>query len=587
MEPVVERVVATIGEGSCSSPVTGPGTVHVGGLEVALGEVRPGIPVPWSLTNAGDVPVRVRSVAVVLRLPRSSTPVRMLRHGYQSWSPTDVAVFGVDRDPSTTPGALEMVQGIHHADQRRALDGELRSEWVTVLRDAAGRTMLAGFDGGIEHDGTWRLRPSGDREGTPELWAEAFLGDAQLGPGESRALHPFVTEPVNDGDVCAALDRWARRVGSLGGARISAPYQVGWCSWYHYFHGVTEQHVRDNLFLAGDWPFEVFQIDDGYQSAIGDWLTTNDKFPSSLDALAGAISAAGRRPGIWLAPFIVAPDSEVARRHPEWLARFADGQPLWGMVNPEWGGGRGGVMYALDTTLPEVLAHIEEVCRSLVDAGFTYLKLDFTFAPSFDGVWSDPSRTPAQRVRAGYEAVRRGAGDGTFLLGCGAPLSHVVGLVDGNRIGPDVAPTWSLKGADPVLRGYEATAPATLHSWASTLSRSFMHRRLWLNDPDCLMLRTDETDLTAEAITTWAHAVGVSGGMALVSDDLALLGAGARSLLDDVVAIGRAADRAAIEGAAPRCEDLMDTPVPTTLTAAGYALTADPATATSTLSRPA
>jgi alpha-galactosidase len=163
----------------------------------------------------------------------------------------------------------------------------------------------------------------------------------------------------------------------------------------------------------------------------------------------------------------------------------------------------------------------------------------------------------------------------------------VVGLVDGNRIGPDVAPIWSLQEADAVLRGYEATAPATLHSWASTLSRSFMHRRLWLNDPDCLMLRTDETDLTAEAITTWAHAVGVSGGMALVSDDLALLGAGARSLLDDVVAIGRAADRAAIEGAAPRCEDLMDTPVPTTLTAAGYALTADPATATSTLSRPA
>ncbi|WP_208028235.1 glycoside hydrolase family 36 protein [Rhabdothermincola sediminis] len=587
MEPVVERIVATIGDVSCSSPVTGPGTVHVGGLDVALGEVRPGTPVAWSLTNAGDAPVRVRSVAVVFRLPGITGPLRMLRHGYQSWSRTDVAVFGVDRDPSTTPGSVEMMQGIHHADQRRALDGELRSEWLTVLRDAGGRSMLAGFDAGVEHDGTWRLRPSGDPGATPELWAEAFLGDAQLGPGESRALHPFVTEPVADGDVCAALDRWARRVGSLGGARISAPYQVGWCSWYHYFHGVTEQHVRDNLSLAGNWPFEVFQIDDGYQSAIGDWLTTNEKFPSSLDALAGVIAAAGRRPGIWLAPFIVAPDSEIARRHPEWLARFADGQPLWGMVNPEWGGGRGGVMYALDTTRPEVLAHIEEVCRSLVEAGFTYLKLDFTFAPSFDGVWSDPSCTPAQRVRAGYEAVRRGAGDGTFLLGCGVPLSHVVGLVDGNRIGPDVAPSWSLPGTAVTLPGYEATAPATLHSWASTLSRSFMHRRLWLNDPDCLMLRTDETDLTVEAITTWAHAVAVSGGMALVSDDLALLGAGARSLLDDVVVIGRAADRAAIEGAAPRCEDLMDAAVPTTLTAAGYALTADPATATSTLSRPA
>ena len=40
----------------------------------------------------------------------------------------------------------------------------------------------------------------------------------------------------------------------------------------------------------------------------------------------------------------------------------------------------------------------------------------------------------------------------------------------------------------------------------------------------------------------WALAVGVSGGMALVSDDLALLGADARRLLDEVVALGREAD---------------------------------------------
>ena len=45
----------------------------------------------------------------------------------------------------------------------------------------------------------------------------------------------------------------------------------------------------------------------------------------------------------------------------------------------------------------------------------------------------------------------------------------------------------------------------------------------------------------------WALAVGVSGGMALVSDDLALLGHDARALLDEVVALGREADA----GAAP------------------------------------
>ena len=490
----------------------GPLVVDIGGSGVD--------DVAWSVANRGDQPVRVRFVRVVYHVEHTG-PLRMLRQGYQSWTRTAVATLGVDRDPSTTPGSMEMMQGIHHADQRRAADGELRSEWVTVLADDGGELLLAGFDAGTAHDGTWRLRERA--AGGAELAAEAFLGDAVLRPGQLRALHGFTI--ARGDDASELLATWAEGVGAAGSARTAAPYQVGWCSWYHYFHGVTEQHLRSNLARAADWPFDVFQLDDGYQAAIGDWLDTNDKFPSDLTTIAGTISAAGRQPGIWLAPFIAAPDSRVATEHPEWLARFDDDKPLWGMFNPEWGGGVNGVMYALDTTNAEVIAHLEHVGRSLVEAGFTYLKLDFTFAPSFDGVWADDERTPAERVRAGYDAIRRGAGDDAFLLGCGAPLSHVVGVVDGNRIGPDVAPSWERPHNDLSLPGYADVEPSTLHAWIDTLSRSFMHRRLWLNDPDCLMLRTDETAMTPAAIETWAHAVAVSGGMALVSDDLALLDA--------------------------------------------------------------
>ena len=81
-----------------------------------------------------------------------------------------------------------------------------------------------------------------------------------------------------------------------------------------------------------------------------------------------------------------------------------------------------------------------------------------------------------------------------------------------------------------------------MNAWRNTLSRSFMHRRLWVNDPDCLMLRAERTKLEPEQMRAWALAVGVSGGMALVSDDLSLLGADARSLLDEVLALGREAD---------------------------------------------
>ncbi len=100
------------------------------------------------------------------------------------------------------------------------------------------------------------------------------------------------------------------------------------------------------------------------------------------------------------------------------------------------------------------------------------------------------------------------------------------------------------------------------------------------------MLRTAETAMSPDAVRTWAHAVAVSGGMALVSDDLALLDAEAAALLDDVVAIGREVDAAATGGPAPRCDDLMDQPVPARLSAAGYQLVADPTVGTSTLHRP-
>jgi alpha-galactosidase len=246
------------------------------------------------------------------------------------------------------------------------------------------------------------------------------------------------------------------------------------------------------------------------------------------------------------------------------------------MFNPPWGGGLEGIMWALDTTRPEVLTHLEDTARHLTDVGYTYLKLDFTFAPSFDGVFADPAATPAERVRAGFDAVRRGAGADTFILGCGAPIGHVIGAVDGMRIGADVAPSWDL---DPARAGEPEpqALPATAHAVRNTLARSFMHRALWLNDPDCVMLRTTDTDLTAEQVRTWAQVVGVSGGMVLVSDALANLGDGARALLAEVITLGQEVDGEARSGDAPVCVDLLEAGAggPTTLATAGHQLRVD------------
>jgi alpha-galactosidase len=158
------------------------------------------------------------------------------------------------------------------------------------------------------------------------------------------------------------------------------------------------------------------------------------------------------------------------------------------------------------------------------DWGYEYLKIDFIYAGSLRGRRYDPTVTSVQAYRRGLEIIREAAGD-LFILGCGAPFAPSIGLVDGMRIGPDVAPYWrdasDLRGSEPGLE----------NAVRSTLAHAWMHPHLWVNDPDCLMLREGDTQLTRPEVQSWTSVVGLSGGMALLSDDMSRLEPQAAALI--------------------------------------------------------
>ena len=551
---------------AAESTVALPGRLAMlGGVEVACDPTPEGW--GWSVRNPGTEAVELDAVAIDVELGPAGDDVTVFCHGYQSWLPSRGQRLGVDRDATNEPDSTEYVRPSFYADPGVAPEGWLRSEQTVVVDLGLGEPLVQlGFLGGTTHEGTFWLYREGD---TVRLRAEAWLGGAQLPAGSTRALHPVAA--TRGTDAHRLLADWADRVGAAEEARTEGSYLVGWCSWYHYFEQVTEDDVAANLAAAvgGGWPFDVFQVDDGFQAHIGDWLSTNDTFPSGLEPLATSIADAGFTPGIWIAPFLAHPESQLARDHPDWVPRHADGNPLVGMYNPIWDG----MVWQLDVTMPEVLGHLESVAAELVRLGFTYLKLDFTFSSTFRGAYADPTKTPAERVRMGYEAIRRGAGDDAYILGCGAPLASTVGLVDAMRIGSDVAPYWLPREPEP---GTEYQAPSVRNAYINTLSRTWQHRRLWQNDPDCLMLRHSQTDLTDVEIATWSAAVAVSGGLALVSDDLALLGERERVLLDRVIEVGRAADAASLGPDEPRCGDLMRPGGPTMLSGGAASMVADP-----------
>ena len=181
------------------------------------------------------------------------------------------------------------------------------------------------------------------------------------------------------------------------------------------------------------------------------------------------------------------------------MLRWGD-KPFNGTFHPIWS--ESGPVYALDTARDEVQEHLRGLFRELAQLGFDYFKLDFLHVAAMRADSAHPEMTRAARLKVGLQAIRAGVGDQAVLLGCGSPLGPAVGIVDAMRIGPDVAPHWNPPG--DAIPGLEPALPATRSAVRSILSRAWMHRRLWLNDPDCLMVRADDTQLTADEAHTLA-----------------------------------------------------------------------------------
>ncbi|MBW2371839.1 MAG: alpha-galactosidase [Deltaproteobacteria bacterium] len=534
-----------------------PGGVAVGPWRLAVAVDAEGDSASYDVdvSNAGDAAMELEAVVLGFRWCGPDTShVRFLRHGWQSWSTTEARLLDDAGEPAFPSGPW--LRGMWHALGEPPPD---RAGWhesdLCTAASAGDAALLAGVLERGRNFGVIYLRR--DAEG---VRVEVELRcEAPVAPGATRE-----TERVRvalGGDAQLLLEQYAEEHGRLAGARTHAPFRAGWCTWYHFFHDVTEDDVLRNLeALAAsrdEIPVGVVQIDDGYQRAIGDWLEPADTFPRGIAPLAQEIRAAGFEAGLWTAPFCAVSGSRIFQEHPEWLLRDADGL-FRGMLHPMWTPDAS--VYVLDASLDAVCLHLESVFAQLVEMGFTYQKLDFLYSQAMRAQGADPHVSRAQRLRRGLEAIRRGCGDRAFLLGCGCPLGPAVGIVDGMRIGPDVAPSWE---SDAAVRipGCEPTQPATKNAVRNVLNRLWMHRRLWQNDPDCLMARTEDTALSADEAATLAHSVAASGGMAIFSDDLPQLDADARRLVSETLKLARRVDAGGLAGTA-RAAGFLEEAVP-------------------------
>jgi len=78
---------------------------------------------------------------------------------------------------------------------------------------------------------------------------------------------------------------------------------------------------------------ERFVIDDGWfgqrnsdRAGLGDWYVNPNKFPHGLKPLIDKVHALGMDFGLWVEPEMVNPDSDLYRKHPDWVLNFS-GRP--------------------------------------------------------------------------------------------------------------------------------------------------------------------------------------------------------------------------------------------------------------------
>jgi alpha-galactosidase len=495
--------------------------------------------VSWQfvLTNHTDEPVYLRKAELLrvgfvtiaagssdqhlpsgnIQLAPKTGELAFFSNGWQSWTYTGAYRF-YESARRTRLGILSSPMRVNAGTPKTRGRGHFTSEFFGILGDTTYRSaVLLGFLSQKQHFGTIEAYADPYKPAL-RMWANGDM--VRLDPGATMHtdwaclgfLHIDTPDPLRP-----YLEAVAREHSLQPGSAKQIP--AGWCSWYHYFQNISEATITDNLHTAAglrqDLPLDLIQIDDGFEAQVGDWLQFKDSFPNGLAPLAKKIREAGFTPGLWLAPFIVHPKARLAVQHPDWLLRNSRGS----LVNAGfiWNT----FTHALDLTHPGALEYARKVIRTAVsDWGYPYLKLDFLYAAALAGEYQDQTRTRAQVLRSGLEALREEAGPETMLLGCGCPLGSALGLFEAMRISSDVSPEWHPRYFNThFFFKPEPDFPSARNAIHNTLTRAPLHRRWWINDPDCLLVRPDSRLSLAE-VRTLAGVIAMSGGSLFVSDDL-------------------------------------------------------------------
>ncbi|KAI9005436.1 glycoside hydrolase superfamily [Phycomyces nitens] len=365
------------------------------------------------------------------------TDQRMLANGFQSWSQAR-EMNKADKIPSIRSSIAWYtqynLQGDYDFFPHSGEKGHIHSSSYTHFRDVHN---ILHFFGSISESLGYTYFRSDYNNNVFSVYKDVF-GKTIAANQTLELIRIFIGESDQEGALWDMYAGFFEDKRCLKG-NTAQRHVNGWTSWYNYYGDVSEEIVLENVeaLVKYKYPINVFQIDDGFQTAIGDWLSINKKFPSGMKSVATKIKSAGFMAGLWLAPYAVGFNSDIAKKHQDWLIQDpVTKKPV--VAGPNWGG-----FYALDMYHPQAREYLREVFHVVLeDWGFDMVKLDFLFAAA---MIPRLGKSRGEIMWDAMEQIRELVGPDKLILGCGVPLAAAWRKVDYCRIGSDVSPWWEGK----------------------------------------------------------------------------------------------------------------------------------------------
>ena len=270
-------------------------------------------------------------------------------------------------------------------ESRRGMTGHEFSPWFAVAQNASvsenhGRVWF----GALAWSGSWRITVGQDPLQQVRISGgfNPFDFSYKLAPDQALATPVFYGGFTRHGFTGASE---LLHTFELHHILPQAPHPrlrpVLYNSWEATAFNVNEAGQEALAEKAASIGVERFVMDDGWfgqrkndKAGLGDWYTNPEKFPHGLKPLIDRVHQLGMDFGIWVEPEMVNPDSDLYRKHPDWVINFPT-RPRTTSRN----------QLVLNLARPEVRAYILNFLDRLVtDNDIAFLKWDA------NRNWSEP-----------------------------------------------------------------------------------------------------------------------------------------------------------------------------------------------------